>query len=296
VKFSTLFLFSFLLTYSLFAQKRFVYYFDSKFNSVPKSNAVITGRGIKTETGVTVSFFYTQTQKLFNICNYTDSTLSVLNGKNIDYYENGKVKQSDTFNNNILNGVTEKWDSTGLRTDSIIYANDKMQNKTQFEYDFSRNVSRKIFTDSVQNTMTDIFLNTAGKKVSEVHFNGNKGVWIHYNTDGSISKKEEVLTKEKNNATFIGGEEVWKDYLAKELNTLLPFDNGAPKGEYVVFVSFTVDKDGTVSNIMPTTKHGFGMEEEAVRVIQKSGKWTPATIYGKAIKSHRLQPIQFGMY
>ena len=79
----------------------------------------------------------------------------------------------------------------------------------------------------------------------------------------------------------------------KELNATLPFENKAPEAEYIVLVAFTVDKEGIISNIQPMTKQGFGMEEEAVRVIQQSGKWLPATLYGKTIKSHGLQPVQF---
>jgi hypothetical protein len=44
---------------------------------------------------------------------------------------------------------------------------------------------------------------------------------------------------------------------------------------------------------VPATKFDYGMEEEAVRVIQASGIWKPATLYGKIIQSHRLQPIAF---
>lgn len=293
MKFFLVSILSFASLFAISQSKVFVYYFDGELNPVQKEKAAITGRGIKTEKGITVNFSNNQTKKVFNISDYSDSTLSVLNGKNIDYYENGKVKRSETYNNNVLNGATIKWDSAGLLIDSIIYANDKMQSKTRYEYDFSGKMSRRIFTDSVKNTYTDIFFGVSGKKTSEVNFTGNKGVWKYYNTDGSVSKTENVTTRERKDASFPGGEEAWKDYLAKELNSLIAYENKAPEGEHVVMVSFTVDKDGNMLNITPVTRQGFGMEEEAVRVIQKSGKWVPASLYGKIIKSHRLQPIQF---
>lgn len=158
---------------------------------------------------------------------------------------------------------------------------------------FQESHQEEYYTDSIKNTYTDIFYGTSGKKISEVNFTGNKGVWKYYNTDGTVNREENLTTREKKDATYPGGEEAWKDYLAKELNATIAFENKAPEGEHVVMVSFTVDKDGNVLNIMPVTRLGFGMEEEAVRVIQKSGKWTPASLYGKIIKSHRLQPIQF---
>lgn len=294
VKFLSILILTLITSLSASSQSKvFVYYFDAELNPAAKEKAAITGRGVKTETGVTVSFLNNQTKKVFNVSGYSDSSLSILHGKNIDYYDNGKVKRSETFSNNVLNGPAIKYDSTGLLIDSIIYDNEKMLNKTRYEYDFSGKMNRKTFTDSVKNIYTDIFLGATGKKTSEVNFTGNKGVWKYYNTDGSVSKTENVTTRERKDASFPGGEEAWKDYLAKELNSLLAYENKAPEGEHVVMVSFTVDKEGNLLNITPVTRQGFGMEEEAVRVIQKSGKWIPASLYGKIIKSHRLQPVQF---
>lgn len=273
--------------------KRFVYYFDADFNHVGKEKAVIVGQGTKTGTGVTVRFLVKQTSQLINICEYQDSTLSVINGKDIDFYDNGKAKQSSAYALNILNGITQRWDSTGLLTDSILYINGKMALKTQFEYNFSGIQSRRIFTDSVHDRMTDAFLDASGKKTSEVQFSGNRGSWRRFNTDGTVAESENVTTREKKEASFPGGVEKWKDYIADTLDVAVPFHHNAPPGEYLVSISFTIDKEGNLSNITPATKHGFGMEEEAVRVIKNSGKWVPAILYGKPIRSHRLQPIQF---
>ena len=291
-----LLLFSFIILSCPFTNaqpKRFVYYFDADMNSVSNNNSQITGYGVKTGSGIVLSLYQNNPKRLLSKTDYLDSTLAVMNGTDIIYYENGREKLFATYKNNELNGLTRKWDSTGLLTDSIIYSKEKMQNKTRFEYDFSGKITRRIFTDSIKNTYSDIFYGSNLKKISEVNFTGDKGIWKYYNTDGSVAKTENLISRERKDASYPGGEEKWKDYLAKELNSLIAFENKAPEGEYVVFVSFTVDKEGNVLNITPVTRHGFGMEQEAVRVIQKSGKWTPASLYGKIIKSHRMQPVQF---
>ncbi|MEQ1678624.1 MAG: energy transducer TonB, partial [Chitinophagaceae bacterium] len=41
------------------------------------------------------------------------------------------------------------------------------------------------------------------------------------------------------------------------------------------------------------TNHGYGMEEEAMRVIKKGPKWTPAVQNGRQVKAYRKQPITF---
>jgi hypothetical protein len=54
-----------------------------------------------------------------------------------------------------------------------------------------------------------------------------------------------------------------------------------------------VDKDGSVSNVRAQTHFGFGMEEEVIRVIEKSGKWNAAMQNGQPVKTYRKQPISF---
>lgn len=54
----------------------------------------------------------------------------------------------------------------------------------------------------------------------------------------------------------------------------------------MVMVQFVVDKDGTVSQVNAIS----GPEElndEAVRVIRKSGKWTPAIQNGREVRSYK---------
>lgn len=91
-------------------------------------------------------------------------------------------------------------------------------------------------------------------------------------------------------AKFIGD---WPKFLFRNLNGNVPVDNEAPPGKYTVLVEFVVDLDGSVSNIVALTNHGFGMEQEAIRVIKKASKWEPAFQNGTHVKAYRRQPITF---
>ena len=73
----------------------------------------------------------------------------------------------------------------------------------------------------------------------------------------------------------------------------VPVNNSAPAGRYSVEVKFVVDVEGHVSDIVALTKHGFGMEDEAIRVIRKSAKWEPAVFEGRMVKAYRRQMITF---
>ncbi|MDB5137063.1 MAG: transport protein TonB [Mucilaginibacter sp.] len=59
------------------------------------------------------------------------------------------------------------------------------------------------------------------------------------------------------------------------------------------YVSFIIEPDGSVSNVFTILAIGFGMDEEAVRVIRNTGNWTPAMVDGKAVRCFCRAAIQF---
>ena len=105
--------------------------------------------------------------------------------------------------------------------------------------------------------------------------------------------EDKIFTKVENEAAFPGGETAWRRYLEKNLNPSTPVENGAPEGTYKVIVRFIVSKDGSISDVQAETKHGYGMEDEAVKIIKRGPKWTPALQNGRNVNAYRRQPITF---
>jgi protein TonB len=59
-----------------------------------------------------------------------------------------------------------------------------------------------------------------------------------------------------------------------------------------VFVSFVVEKDGTMTNIKVTRDPGYGMGQEAMRVLKSiKTKWKPGKIKGNAVRTAYNLPI-----
>ena len=110
-------------------------------------------------------------------------------------------------------------------------------------------------------------------------------------------KKEEddnkIFDKVEIEAQFPGGDTKWRQYLERNLNANVPVDNGAPEGTYTTVVQFVVDKEGNISDVRAMTSNGYGMEEEAMKVIKKGPKWTAAVQNGRSVKAYRKQPITF---
>jgi protein TonB len=110
-------------------------------------------------------------------------------------------------------------------------------------------------------------------------------------------KKEDdenkIFDKVEIEAAFPGGDGKWRQYLERNCNGQVASDNGAAEGTYTTIVQFVVDKEGNISDVRPLSSHGFGMEEEAMRVIKKGPKWSPAVQNGRQVKAYRKQPITF---
>ena len=48
-----------------------------------------------------------------------------------------------------------------------------------------------------------------------------------------------------------------------------------------------------MSGVEPETRLRYGMEEEVLRIIKKSGRWTPAEQNNRKVNAYRRQPITF---
>ena len=101
------------------------------------------------------------------------------------------------------------------------------------------------------------------------------------------------LTDFEKDAEFIGGDSKWLDYLKASVNSDIPIRNKAPHGKYSVVVTFDIYYTGKVKNVLAETSYGYGMEEEAIRVIKNSPRWTPAHQNYRYVISRRRQAITF---
>ena len=62
-----------------------------------------------------------------------------------------------------------------------------------------------------------------------------------------------------------------------------------------VLVTFVVEKDGSLTDIKVNNKVGGGLDEEAMRVLKKSKKWTPGVQNGQAVRVRYSVPVKFAL-
>ena len=112
-------------------------------------------------------------------------------------------------------------------------------------------------------------------------------------SDTLLTKDDKTFSEVETEASFPGGRDAWVAYLTANLKANTPVKKKAPVGKYMVIVRFIVSKEGNISEVLAETNHGYGMEEEVIRIIKKGPKWNPAQQNRRFVNAYRRQPVTF---
>lgn len=271
--------------------KRYVYYMDNNFSIVQKSKAVILGEGSYENGAFKLTCYSINRDKLLLTAYCTDSSLSQFNGMYTSFHLNGSKEEEGNYKNGNREGTWQKWDSLQRKVDSTIYVQDQPILSTTYSYHKNGVLYHYTSKDSLLDTYSSIYYTNESVKSSEVFFKGQNGIVKTFTENGI--QTDTVFTRAEIESDFKGGLNGWITFLQRNINPKVPKNQGAPPGNYQVFVQFIVQKDGSIGDIAALTSYGFGMEEEVIRVVKKSPKWVPAVQYGRIVKSYKKQPIYF---
>ncbi|HET7819547.1 MAG TPA: energy transducer TonB, partial [Bacteroidia bacterium] len=135
-----------------------------------------------------------------------------------------------------------------------------------------------------------------GKQITEISVNkGSEEIIINDYETKSIDDTEKIYTtiSIQEPATFPGGDGALMRFLKENINyPSIEKENGI-QGK--VFLSFIIDKDGSVTNIelFKGLKDGPGCDREAIRVTKLVPKWNPGKHNGNLVKMRFILPISF---
>lgn len=88
-----------------------------------------------------------------------------------------------------------------------------------------------------------------------------------------------------------GGMDGWIKHLTGNLKYPQAARDGKIEG--MVYLTFIVKEDGSVTDVEILKGIGSGCDEEGKRVVEISPKWTPGKIGGKAVNTRMTLPINF---
>jgi protein TonB len=167
------------------------------------------------------------------------------------------------------------------RTATVPYTIPRIVNKELKKEEMAPNVdileNTKISTTYQDGNMDDNIVRPAvdHRGVTQAVKNGN---------DDSVFMSVQI------ESSYPGGMAAWARYLGTNISYPEKATDLGIQGKVVV--SFIVDQQGNTSEVQ-AIQGPEELRDEAVRVIKKSGQWTPAIQNGRKVKSYKLQPIVF---
>jgi len=109
--------------------------------------------------------------------------------------------------------------------------------------------------------------------------------------DGLV-QDDKVFVKAERSPLYPGGQEGWLRYI--QTNGKIPTDGSGKKATGEVAAQFIVDQDGNVSKI-ETSGGTPEMRMEVERLIENSGKWSPAIQNGHKVKAYKKLSVTFSV-
>ncbi len=88
-----------------------------------------------------------------------------------------------------------------------------------------------------------------------------------------------------------GGAAAWSKFLNKNLRYPAKASEEGKQGK--VWLSFIIEKDGHLSNIVVDRGPGYGLDEEALRVLKLAPAWKPGIQNGHPVRVRYNIPISF---
>ena len=89
------------------------------------------------------------------------------------------------------------------------------------------------------------------------------------------------------------GQDAWLKFLVRNVHSSVLEDNNAPAGRYTVAVSFLVNTNGKISDIVIEKDPGYGTGDDAKKALKECPRWIPATRNGVKIPYRLTQNIVY---
>jgi protein TonB len=104
-------------------------------------------------------------------------------------------------------------------------------------------------------------------------------------------KEEEIFIGVEQQPEFPGGDVELRKYLKANVNYPPAASRANISGR--VTIRFVVEKDGTIGGVTVLKGIGFGLDEEAIRVVKKMPKWNPGKQNGKPVRVYFTLPVVY---
>lgn len=105
------------------------------------------------------------------------------------------------------------------------------------------------------------------------------------------TEETQIFTVVESPAAYPGGVNALNQYLANNIKYPQQARETGTQGK--VYLTFVVERDGSITDIKILRDIGSGCGDEAIRVVKAMPKWQPAKQRGKAVRMQFNLPVNF---
>lgn len=185
------------------------------------------------------------------------------------YYENGNLKTSGKIGTDGLEGIWYTYNEQGMIEDST---------------DFDELVERELIEFPAEEDDFDPYEGNQELKDKVIAIYNRK-------LEPQAGSKDELVEFPDVDAQFIGGSVGMQEFISEIV--WYPREAREKDIQGVVYISFIVEIDGSISGIKVSRGVHESLDQEAIRVILLMPSWTPAENNGKPVRSRCILPIRF---
>jgi TonB family protein len=264
-----------------------------------------------------------------NMASHSSESIFQPDGKLLAHTEYGLLNKIAMHKSYDLNGMLRvlRIYSDSLMTELTWHANGQIRNASETTIPKAPAVEQKIYVNawnadgvqtvkdgdgywrSVERAYNGKWLTEEGRVISGV----KNGKWIGKWTDSTLDYEENYelgvldkgfsyrdngkveYTEAKVNPQFKGGINEFYKFLGTNIRYPDEASRRGVSGK--VKLSFIVCEDGTLCDYKIENRLGFGLEEEAMRVVRKmDGMWEPGVLRGKAVRVKYYLPVNFEIH
>lgn len=111
--------------------------------------------------------------------------------------------------------------------------------------------------------------------------------------DPAAYEEEVIFTVVEDMPEYPGGKDAFYAYIGNNIRYPVKAKENGTSG--TVYITYVVEKDGSISNVSVLRGIGDGCDEEGVRVVKGMPNWKPGKQRGKAVRVQYNLPIKFNL-
>jgi TonB family protein len=289
-----------------FSQDKIIY-LDSLYKEVSESNYQIKRviKDFEKELNEHKFFEYNKDNKLLSEGTCAEKNIFKKIGTYTSYYLNGNKKQSTNYSEFMPIGLHQEWYENGNKKLEGEYLNNisKFVGNYKINQFWDENNVQKVvdgngfFYEKNEKSVTEGVIKNGYKdgewkenhtdsyQILEIYSEGKFISGVNTDSDGIVVNYTEMEQKPEP----VDGITHFYKYIGSNFNYTKASKLHKIKGRIVL--SFIVEKDGTLAEIRVIKGLGFGLDEEAVRVVSSYKKWIPGSQRGRKVRVMYSLPI-----